>query len=257
MSSESTQQKDVAVQSPQKTMLVLLATLLSVALTCSLGFWQLRRATEKEVLQAQLTQRGSLPAIEGQTLGQMGDTVENRSGLIHRAVHLQGQWLAEKTLFLDNRQMKGRVGFFVMTPMELTQSKAVILVQRGWVPRHFTQRTELPLVVSPKGEVEITGRIALAPSKLYALGDSDGGPIRQNLDMGALRQETGLPLLEITVVQTGDASEGLLREWPQPVAGVEKHYGYAFQWFGLSALITMLCVWFQIVRPSNFFKKSN
>jgi surfeit locus 1 family protein len=59
------------------------------------------------------------------------------------------------------------------------------------------------------------------------------------------------------VVQTGEASEGLLREWPQPVAGVEKHYGYAFQWFGLGTLITMLYVWFQIVRPNSFFKKSS
>jgi len=48
-----------------------------------------------------------------------------------------------------------------------------------------------------------------------------------------------------------------LREWPQPVAGVEKHYGYAFQWFGLGALITMLYVWFQIVRPNTFLKKSS
>ena len=257
MSSETTQHMDMPVQSRQRTMLILLAALLSVALTCSLGFWQLRRATVKEVLQTQLTQQGALPAIEGQSLGQLGDTSENRSGLIHRAVHLQGRWLADKTLFLDNRQMKGRVGFFVITPMELTQTKAVILVQRGWVPRHFTERTRLPPVVSPAGEVAITGRIALAPSKLYELGDSEGGPIRQNLDMGDLRQETGLPLLEITVVQTGEASEGLLREWPQPVAGVEKHYGYAFQWFGLGALITMLYVWFQIVRPPTFFKKSS
>ncbi len=45
------------------------------------------------------------------------------------------------------------------------------------------------------------------------------------------------------------ASEGLLREWPQAATGVEKHYGYAFQWFGLALLIALLYVWFQIVRP--------
>jgi len=32
-------------------------------------------------------------------------------------------------------------------------------------------------------------------------------------------------------------------------SGVEKHHGYAFQWFGLSALIALLYVWFQIVQP--------
>jgi len=236
---------------------MVLATLLGVAVTCSLGFWQLRRADAKEVLQTQLIQRGALPALEGQSLGQLGDTPENRSGLMHRAVQLQGRWVTDKTLFLDNRQMKGRVGFFVMTPLQLTGSDAVILVQRGWAARHFTQRTELPEVVSPPGEVTISGRIALAPSKLYELGASEEGPIRQNLDLTAFRQETGLALLEITVVQTGDPSEGLLREWPQPLTGVEKHYGYAFQWFGLSALITMLYVWFQIVRPYTLSKKSN
>ena len=31
-------------------------------------------------------------------------------------------------------------------------------------------------------------------------------------------------------------------------AGVDKHYGYAFQWFGLSSLIALLYVWFQLVR---------
>jgi surfeit locus 1 family protein len=257
MSSETTQQRDKPGQRRQRTLLIVLVTLLGVAITCSLGFWQLRRAAAKEVLQTQLIQRGALPALEGQSLGQLGDTPENRSGLIHRAVQLQGQWLTDKTLFLDNRQMKGRVGFFVMTPLQLTGSKAVILVQRGWAPRHFTQRTELPEVVSPTGEVAIRGRIAPAPSKLYELGASEEGPIRQNLDLDALRQETGLALLEITVVQTGDPSEGLLREWPQPLTGVEKHYGYAFQWFGLSALITMLYVWFQIVRPYIPSKKSN
>jgi surfeit locus 1 family protein len=32
-------------------------------------------------------------------------------------------------------------------------------------------------------------------------------------------------------------------------SGVEKHHGYAFQWFGLSGLISLLYVWFQIVQP--------
>jgi surfeit locus 1 family protein len=32
-------------------------------------------------------------------------------------------------------------------------------------------------------------------------------------------------------------------------SGVAKHHGYAFQWFGLSGLIALLYVWFQIVQP--------
>jgi surfeit locus 1 family protein len=45
------------------------------------------------------------------------------------------------------------------------------------------------------------------------------------------------------------AADGLLRDWPAPDAGLQKHYGYAFQWFALSALILGLYVWFQLIRP--------
>ena len=72
--------------------------------------------------------------------------------------------------------------------------------------------------------------------------------IRQNLDLAQFSIETGLPLLPMSVQQVGVASEGLLREWPVVGTGVEKHYGYAFQWFALSVLIALLYVWFQIVR---------
>jgi len=44
-------------------------------------------------------------------------------------------------------------------------------------------------------------------------------------------------------------ADGLLRHWPAPAFDVHKHYGYAFQWFALAALITGLYVWFQLVRP--------
>jgi len=69
--------------------------------------------------------------------------------------------------------------------------------------------------------------------------------------LAAFRTETGLALAPLTVLQTGpvgDAGDGLLRDWPVVGAGVEKHYGYAFQWFGLCGLIALLYVWFQIVR---------
>jgi surfeit locus 1 family protein len=72
--------------------------------------------------------------------------------------------------------------------------------------------------------------------------------LRQNIDLAAFSAEAGLPLLSVSVQQLGAASEGLLREWPQVASGVEKHYGYAFQWFALGALISILYVWFQIVR---------
>jgi surfeit locus 1 family protein len=143
--------------------------------------------------------------------------------------------------------MNAKVGFFVMTPLQLEGGGAIV-VQRGWVPRNFTQRDQIPAVQTPVGLVSIEGRIAPPPSKLYEPGNPTGNAIRQNLDLAQYRAETGLALLPITLVQTGPASEGLLRQWPAVNLGVEKHYGYAFQWFGLAALIAGLYLWFQVFR---------
>ncbi len=209
--------------------------------TASLGRWQLSRAAQKESLQAMLDARASQPAIDGRTLTDATSaTPEAQQALVHRAVVLQG-----------------RPGFFVLTPLQLSGGGAgVVLVQRGWAARNFQDRTQLPSVTTPTDtEVRVQGRVALSPSRLYEFqgGDSAQGSsrIRQNLDLAAFRTETGLALAPLTVLQTGpvgDAGDGLLRDWPVVGAGVEKHYGYAFQWFGLCGLIALLYVWFQIVR---------
>jgi surfeit locus 1 family protein len=95
----------------------------------------------------------------------------------------------------------------------------------------------------------VEGRIAPPPSRLYEFQGVESGRIRQNLDVPAYRAQTGLPLLEVSLLQTGAAGEGLLREWAAPNLGVDKHYGYAFQWFGLCALVFILYGWFQLVLP--------
>lgn len=224
--------------------LITLAALVGLAVTVSLGRWQLGRAAEKLALQAMTDQRRDLPALDGRSLGASGDLALQ----VHRRVAVRGRWVQGHTVFLDNRQMNGKPGFYVVTPFKLTDGGAVVLVQRGWAPRHFIDRTQLPPVPTPESEVDVTGRIVPAPSKLYAFSGADSGAIRQNLDLSAFGAEIRQPLLPVTVLQTGAADDGLLRDWPQPATGVEKHHGYAFQWFGLSALITILYVWFQLVR---------
>ena len=229
--------------------LMLAVAAVGVAITFSLGMWQLGRAAEKTALQDAKQQQSDQVVLDGRTLGTARVEPQQRQALIHRRMLLRGQWLAEHTVFLENRQMNGKPGFFVMTPLKLEGTGAVVLVQRGWAQRSFTDRTALPVLQTPMGLVEVQGHLAPWPSRLYDFGGAETGPIRQNLDLTAYRQETGLSVLEISLLQSGTASEGLLREWPLVASGVAKHHGYAFQWFGLSGLIALLYVWFQIVQP--------
>jgi surfeit locus 1 family protein len=226
---------------------VTLAALALACLTFSLGQWQLRRADQKEALQAAILDRKGLPALDTWALA----AIQNIASETHRQVVLEGTWQAEQTIFLDNRPMNGKSGFWVFTPLLLRGSKQSVLVQRGWVQRDFNDRTRLPQIDTPARLVQVEGRLAPPPSRLYAFRPpaSETGRIRQNLDLDAFRSETGLALFEGSVLQTSGPRDGLLRDWALPNVGVDKHYGYAFQWFALCALTVVLYGWFQ-VRPA-------
>jgi surfeit locus 1 family protein len=151
--------------------------------------------------------------------------------------------------------MNGKTGLVVVTPLVLDGSGQGILVQRGWVMRNFEDRTKLPDIQTPSGTVTVHGRIAPPPSKLYEFKGVDTSRIRQNIGVVDFSRETGLPLMSVSMVQTGPANEGLLREWAAPNVGIDKHYGYAFQWFALSALVAGLYTWFQIIHPWRVKRK--
>jgi surfeit locus 1 family protein len=235
---------DYVVNAGWRLGLLTFSTVLAIVTTLMLGRWQLSRADQKEAIVSFMERQGGLPPLVGPAVFSLPDP----SALLQRRVLLQGEWLGEKTIFLDNRPMAGRPGLYVVTPMRLEHSQAIVLVQRGWVPRNFMDRMQVPDIRTPGGVIAIEGRIVPPPGKLYEFAAAETGRIRQNLDLASFSAEVGLALPGWTVQQLGTESDGLLRQWPVVSTGVEKHYGYAFQWFALSALIAILYVWFQIVR---------
>jgi surfeit locus 1 family protein len=230
---------------------VTLAAVLGALLTARLGWWQLDRAAQKESLQQAVDANAALSPLSAQALAHSAAEAARQ---LHRHVTVQGRWLPERTVFLENRQMDGRPGFFVLTPLRLDDGSAV-LVQRGWVPRDQQERTRLPDVPTPAQPVTLTARIEGPPARLYEFTPQavEAGVIRQNLDLVAFADETRLSLRPLTLLQLDDATapaaDGLRRHWPLPAVDVHKHYGYAVQWFSLAALITGLYVWFQLLRP--------
>lgn len=229
----------------------LLLLALAVALgTARLGVWQLDRAAFKQQTQALLAERASLPPL---TEPELPTRAEQVPPLEQRRLELQGSWLAEHSVALDNRPMAQRVGFYIVTPLRLRDG-SVVLVQRGWLPRDAQQRTRLAPHTTPAGPQRVAGRLAPHLPRLYEFDAEASGPIRQNLPLDAFARSSGLPLRPWVLIQEqtpGEAPDGLMRQWPAPADGVAKHHGYAFQWFALSALTIGLYVWFQFVRPRS------
>jgi len=217
--------------------LPVLACLALALLTLQLGNWQLRRADEKSALQARLD------ALAQQAPRTVDGRARPDDG---QPVVLVGRWRGAGTVFLDNRTHGGRAGYQVFTPLELADGSGQVLVNRGWIAAGL-DRARLPDVTALAGTQTLEGRAHYAPPAGFALGgEAADGPRWQRVDAERYAARTGTPVAGWLLWQTSAADDGLLREWPRPDAGVDRHRGYALQWYGLAALATTLggiCCW--------------
>ena len=226
-----------------------------VALVCALltarfGVWQLSRAHAKLANEALVEERGKMPALAA---GELARDPATAATQWQRHITLAGEWDAAHTVFLMNRTMDERSGFYVMTPLRLPDGGAVV-VQRGWVPRDDADPMKVPALPTPGGPVKVFGHAAPWPSHWIDIGHGASGPVRQNPELAPFSAEAGLALRPVTVVEdaTADnAGDGLRRDWPSGNGGVSvtTNYGYAVQWFAMSIAFLGLYVWLQFIRP--------
>ncbi|MES2299894.1 MAG: SURF1 family protein [Pseudomonadota bacterium] len=215
----------------------LVATVLLVALGLTLGQWQERRAQQKIALQAKLAERAQAAplALDGTPL--QGASL---GALEYRRVRLTGQFVREWPLYLDNRPYQNRAGFYLLMPFRLDRSNMHVLVARGWQARSLSSRLPAALP-TPTGSVTIEGVVKSGAGHVMELGQGAPlapGALVQNITPEQLAQAAGIALQPFIVEQTGpaQAGEALVRDWPAPALGVEKHKGYAFQWYALAAM---------------------
>ncbi|MCO5106950.1 MAG: SURF1 family protein [Burkholderiaceae bacterium] len=226
-----------------------LAALALVAVTVSLGNWQMRRADEKRALQArqEAANRDAVIRIPA------GDL--DPASLDGRRVVARGELLPQWTVFVDNRTHKGIAGFYVLSPLRMPGSGRHVLVLRGWIASDPHERTRLPELATPAGEVEVEGIAQRDLEHVLELGRSARpGPqdrLWQNADVASFARWSGLAMQPLVVRETvapragpAEFDDGLVRDWPDPGSGVEKHLGYAFQWYALAVLAAGLWVRF-------------
>jgi surfeit locus 1 family protein len=212
------------------------AALAVIAVCVSAGNWQTRRAEYKQALADRLDERVTAPVAE------IGVAPVEADAWQFRRVRVRGEYVPEKALLLDNRVLNGRVGYQVLTPLRLAGGAMHVVVDRGWVAAPPT-RDRLPQVQTPSGVQEVEGVAVLPPDKVFELGEgSPTGTVWQHFLMERYARWSGFALQPVVVRQTSDAPDGLVREWTRPDTGVQKHRGYALQWYLFATLTIVLYV---------------
>jgi len=213
-----------------------LAALAGVVATLALGNWQLGRGHEKAVL-AQRIDTASHDAPIGLTGAQV-----NADDVVWRRVEASGRFEPKYAVLIDNRIVRGAVGYYVVMPLKIEGSERYVLVNRGWVAGTGSRDT-LPQIATPAQPVRITG-LATAPSKRYLELSTKTveGNVWQNLTLERYRATVPIALQPVVIQQESKLDDGLVREWSAPDLGIDKHYAYAFQWFVMAAAIVIIYI---------------
>ncbi|WP_334187033.1 SURF1 family protein [Noviherbaspirillum sp.] len=209
-----------------------IATIIAVTIGISLGQWQTRRAAEKLAIEHKLSTREAAAPVMLSTGRPAIDEVE------YRRIRVSGQFVRDWPVYLDNRPHQGAAGFHLLMPFKIAGSDMHILVARGWAKRDAVDRTRLPDIATPGGMIELEGIARRNAGQVLQLGQPEPlkpGAIVQNLDIAEFERATRLPMQSFVLEQTSDTRDGLVREWLRPSTGVDKHRGYAFQWYALAA----------------------
>ncbi len=226
----------------------LVATIIAMAIGISLGQWQTRRAAEKTEIEHRLATREAAAPMMLSTGRPSIDEVE------YRRIRVSGQFVQEWPLYLDNRPHQGTAGFHVLMPFRIAGGNTHLLVARGWVKRNLADRARLPEIATPEGTIELEGIARRNVGQVLQLGQPEPlkpGGIVQNLDIAELERASKLPMQAFVLEQTSDTKDGLVRHWLRPSAGVDKHRGYAFQWYALAATAFLFYVATGLRRGKN------
>lgn len=217
-----------------------LVTLAALAGLVALGTWQVQRLHWKEALIAELDARMRAPPAA------LPAEIADPAALEYRPVRLVGRFLHGKELYLGARAREGRVGFHVVTPMELEDGR-VVLVDRGWVPperKAPATRTEGQVA----GRVTLVGLPRRGGWKGLDLFRPDNQPERNLwlwMDLPAMAARAGLSgVVTELYVEAGPAPNpgGLPIGGQMRVELRNDHLQYAMTWYALAVALLVIYV---------------
>ena len=227
-----------------------LATLLLLPVFLSLGFWQLRRADEKQALRDRLQAGASttqfLSASNVETLP-LFQTVVAQGRYGTQQVLLDNMWSSRATN--ADGTPGPRPGVNVLTPLRL-EDGSIVLVNRGWLPFGRT-RADLPNVAVEADPRSVRGRVSSIPQPGVRLGNNANTAatwprLLTYPTFAELQALYGRQLLPRIVLLDPAEPDGYERDWAARFNfddfGPDRHIGYAVQWFGFAFTLVVIYV---------------
>ncbi|WP_420411952.1 SURF1 family protein [Roseibium sp.] len=220
-----------------------LAAIVGLTILLNLGFWQVRRLAEKEVLIEQV-EAGLLAAPVAAPApadwGRLSDVDD------YRRVTVTGQFKDDHVLYYislsDPVGTFGGPGEMVYSPFE-TDAGWTVLVNRGFLPYGLPEDRKKIALTPPAGDQTLTGLLRLSEAPVWTTPEPDlNARMWFARDTDAMAKSMGVDLkglapFSIDAEQQFTPPGGLPQAGETLVRFKNDHLGYALTWFGLAATL--------------------
>ncbi|CAB5503090.1 Cytochrome oxidase biogenesis protein Surf1, facilitates heme A insertion [uncultured Gammaproteobacteria bacterium] len=209
-----------------------------------LGFWQLERADEKHAIEHAIV----LASLNSAQLVTQADTLIQKE---YYQVLLEGRYDNDKQFIYDNQIVNGNAGYYVLTPFIL-DNKTVILVNRGFVPWYGSREKLVDIAVS-EAKVSIQVRLIKPKERIkFKQNDSTTFPMLiQSLNIERLSHLLDYQLVAMLAQLDVKSNNGFYRQWQPFYGSVDKHLGYALQWFLMAFILSFIAIRLWIKNTKN------
>jgi surfeit locus 1 family protein len=204
-------------------------------LLISLGFWQLDRADEKRAIEGQIDSANSGDV-------KLIDSAEFLKDKEYYHVRLQGSYVGDKQFIYDNQIVDQISGYYVLTPLVLKGDSKAVLINRGFIPWNG-RRDKLADIDIGEELTEVKVQIS-KPVKRMELEASeltgDFPVLIQALDLDEMSTIASLDFASVVGLLSPETENGFVRQWEPYTGSIERHIGYAIQWFLMAFVLAFI-----------------
>ena len=233
----------------------LIPTIIFVVSFCCfiiLGFWQIDRADQKNNLNTNYTDRQKeVPIVLNKF-----NALDEKTSLLWRKVELDGTFLNNQNIILDNQIFNQNAGFNIITPLKIEDSELIVLVNRGWYP-NLKNRETIPNINNISGNQNLKGHIADFPVSGIKLGNNNIETLNsqifrfQRLEVSELNYFLSANVLPYMIYLDPIIDKEFYGNFKLPAPDSEKNYGYAFQWFAFAVTLLIIFIRLSMTRKAN------
>ena len=218
----------------------------TLVLLISLGFWQLDRADEKRAIEDQIASANSGDV-------ELVTSVEFLKEKEYYHVRLQGVYIDDKQFIYDNQIVDQISGYYVLTPFVLRGASNAILINRGFISWNGKRDKLADIDIEEKlTEVKVQISKPIKRLELKASETSGEFPVLiQALDLDAMSTMAALDFVNVVGLLSPESENGFVRQWEPYTGSIERHIGYAVQWFLMAFVLAFIGIRLALKQRKN------